>query len=212
MRFSPNRFNRHLANLGQQYLWSQSFGCSCVNPNSGAPDPRCQVCLGKGVFWPSSVEVVAATASQKTQMNWQQGGMYEAGDIVVSIPGDSPLWDAGQFDRVVMLNASDRFSQPFVRGAVSERLLFRPQRFERVFWKHPQTQAIVEGGLPVAAANGTLSWPNGGEPPAGTSYSLTGWKHSEYFVYMDLPRNRNMHSGARLPKYVVLRRWDLMGR
>ena len=212
MLLSPTRFNRHLNKIGQRYLWSQSFGCSCVSPSSGAPDTRCQICLGKGVFWPETVEVVAATASQKTQAQWEKSGMFEAGDIVITIPGNSPLWDAGQFDRVVMLNGSDRFSQPFVRGAVSERLLFKPERFERVFWKNPQTGALVEGELPVAASDGTLSWPDGGEPPAGTSYSLTGWKRSEYFIYTELPKNRNMHKGARLPKSAVLRRWDLMGR
>lgn len=211
MRFSPNRFNRHLANLGQQYLWRRSYGCSCVSPSSGAPDPRCGLCSGKGYFWDPAVQVGAATASQKTQMTWQQMGQYEAGDIVVTVPENSPLWDAGQFDRVVMLNATDRFSQPLVRGAPTERLLFAPQSIERVFWRHPQTQGLVEGGIPSVAADGRLAWVSG-EPPMGVSYSLTGTKLVEYFVYQELPRNRNMHNGVRLPKYCVLRRWDLFGR
>ncbi|MOA60540.1 hypothetical protein D3C78_1854430 [compost metagenome] len=61
------------------------------------------------------------------------------------------------------------------------------------------------------AADGRLAWA-AGEPPPGTTYSLTGWKFSEYFVFGDYPANRNMHSGMKLPKRVVLRRWDLMGR
>lgn len=211
MRFSVQKFNRHLNNLGQNYVWRRSYACSCVTPTSGAPDRKCQVCAGKGHFWLDGVACAAATASQKTQAKWEKSGMFEAGDIVVSIPENSPMWDCGQFDRIMMLNASDRFSMPLTRGATSERIIFTVEKLERVFWKHPQTQAIIEGGLPTISANGSLTWTSG-EPPPGTSYSITGRKRSEYFVYMDFPRNRNMHYGFRLPKTTVLRRFDLFGR
>lgn len=211
MKFTPSKFDRHLSNLGQDYLWRRSYACSCVSPTSGAPDPKCSVCVGKGHYWLDGVKAVAATANQKTQLTWQKMGMYESGDIAITVPQNSPLWDAGQFDRVVMLNATDRFSLPLVRGAPSERLLFSVASIERVFWKHQTTQAIIEGGIPHVASNGTLTWTDG-EPPAGRGYSITGKKRSEYFIYTDLPRNRNMHYGYRLPKTLVIRRWDLFGR
>jgi hypothetical protein len=59
---------------------------------------------------------------------------------------------------------------------------------------------------------GNLSWPNGGGPPIGVTYSLTGTKFDEYFIFLNLPSDRNEHEGARLPKKVTLRKWDLFGR
>jgi hypothetical protein len=111
-----------------------------------------------------------------------------------------------------MLNATDKFSKPLVRGGNPERLLFVPERIDRVFWKDPIDQHLVEGSLPTIDDSGVPSWSGAGAPPAGVTYSLTGWKYSEYFVFGDFPANRNMHQGMRLPKRVVLRRWDLYGR
>lgn len=211
MRFNPTAFNRHLANMGQQVNWRASFGCSCFTPNSGAPDTKCKLCSGKGRIWDAPRGTVVGICKQDTQAEWADSGLWEAGDLVVTIPADSPMWDSGQFDRVTALNAADRFSLPLQRGAVTEKMLFVPKSIERVFWRHPQTGLLVEGGIPKVADNGTLTW-TAGEPPPGMTYSVTGWKYSEYFVFGDFPANRNMHSGMRLPKRVVLRRWDLFGR
>lgn len=211
MRLSPTAFNRHLAHVGQQVLWRASNQCPCINPTSGQPDPRCQHCSGKGHIWKTGVPSVAGAAGQKTQAQWAQAGQWANGDIVFTLPGNQPIWDMGQFDRVVMLNASDKFSQPMTRGGPTERLLFTPERLDRVFWIDKVTKAIVEGGVPTASSTGVLSWASG-EPPPGQVYSLTGRRFSEYFCFQDLVSNRNEHSGAHLPRKVVLRRFDLLGR
>lgn len=212
MRFNPARFDRHLANMGQQLLWRAAYSCSCVNPDSGAPDPACQLCKKKGRIWVAAKETVCGVAKQDTQAEWANAGMWEAGDLVVSIPQSSPMWDAGQYDRVTMLNAADRFSLPLTRGAPNDNLsLYHVKSIERCFWKHPTTQALIEGGIPSVSATGVLTWAER-EPPMGTKYSLTGWKFADYFVWGDFPSSRNEHSGMRLPKRVVLRRWELMGR
>lgn len=212
MRFNQNRFNRHIANIGQQIKWRPAFACSCVNPTSGAPDPKCTLCRKKGRIWGAAQDTVCGLTKQDTQAEWANSGMYEAGDLVVTIPENSPMWDSGQFDRVTMLNATDRFSQPLTRGSATDDLsLFAVKSIDRVFWKHPQTQALIEGGIPTVAPDGTLTWADR-EPPMGTSYSITGWKYSEYFYWGDFPSSRNMHSGMRLPKRVVLRRWALLDR
>ena len=81
-----------------------------------------------------------------------------------------------------------------------------------LFWLHPQTRALVEGGIPVFDSHGAPSWPNGGEPPPGATYSISGEKFSEYFIFDQFPSDRNQHSGMRLPKRVVARQFDLFGR
>lgn len=211
MRFNPAAFDRHLLGIGQRVAWRRSWACPCTNSATGQPDPKHQLCMGKGRLWDPPVETVAGVASQKVQMQWAQSGLYEAGDMVLSIPQVSPLWEAGQFDRVTALNSTDVFSQTMVRGAPSERLLFQPASLTRCFWLHPQTREPHDGSLPVVT-NGQLSWPSGGEPPPGATYSLTGTKNSEFYLYTELTSDRNQHQGMRLPRRVVARKFDLFGR
>lgn len=212
MRFNAAAFDTFLGGIGQSVTWRRSFACTCVSPTSGSPDPKHQLCGGKGRIWEPPVGSVVGVASQKVLTQWMASGQWENGDTILSVPQSSPLWDAaGQYDRVTMLNATDVFSQPMTRGAITERLLFVPASIERVFWLHPQTGVIVEGGKPAVSPDGLLTWTSG-EPPTGVNYSLTGRKYHEYFVFGELPGSRNQHGGMRLPKKMVARKWDLFGR
>lgn len=212
MRFNPAAFDRHLLNIGQKVQWRRSYACACVNPATGQPDPKHALCSGKGRLWDPPVDTVTGIASQNVQVEWQNSGLFEAGDMVLSIPQASPMWDAGQFDRILLLNSTDVFSQPLTRGAPTERLLFTPASLTRCFWLHPQNRnQVVEGPLPVIDAEGRPTWASGGPPP-GVVYSLTGTKFDEYFVFLQLPSDRNQHSGMRLPRRITARRWDLFGR
>lgn len=214
MRFNAAAFDRFLGDIGQSVLWRQSFSCACVDRRSGNPDPKHALCQGKGRLWNPPIETVTGIASQKVEAEWAQSGLWESGDMVLSIPQSSQLWDAGQFDRVTMLNSTDVFSQPLVRGDVTERLLFQPVSIMRCFWLSPEDRnVIVEGRPPVVDVNGNLSWTGGlGEPPPGIIYSLTGTKNSEYYIFGAFPSDRNQHQGMRLPKKVVARKWDLFAR
>lgn len=213
MQFNSRAFDTFLTGIGQKVLWRRSFACACVNPSSGQPDPKHALCMGKGRIWDAPVETVTGVGGHKAQLKWAAMGMWEAGDLVLSIPQSSPLWNSGAFDRVTALNAVGVFSQPMVRGAPSEKLLFKPATVDRCFWLHPATRAVVEGGIPVVSDTGVPSWPGGaGEPPAGTTYSLTGTKYAEYFLFDEIPGGRNQHSGMPLPKFAVARRFDLFSR
>lgn len=213
MRFNPSRFDRLLTNIGQRVLWRHSYSCACLNPASGQPDPKHALCGGKGRIWDAPVATVSGIANQSTQSKWAGMGKWATGDLVLSVPQASPLWGAGMYDRITMLDATDGFSLPLVRGAPSERLLFQPASISRVFWLDPMTRLPVDGGAPVVAADGTLSWPPGvAAPPAGATYSLSGAKLNEYFIFDNFPNDRNEHSGMRLPRRVVARQWDLFSR
>lgn len=213
MRFNPVRFDEFLREIGQNVAWRRSYACACVSPSSGQPDPKHALCLGKGRIWEAPVTTITGIASQKVQLEWAKLGMWEQGDLVLSIPQASPLWEAGQFDRVTSLNSTDVFSQPLVRGAPSERLLFKPATLTRCFWLHPTTRQIIDGELPSVSDDGLLSWVDGaGEPPPGATYSLTGTKYGEYFLWGEMPSDRNQHGGMRLPRRVVARRFDLFSR
>ena len=212
MRFNEAWFNKHLNGMGQTVLWRRSYSCPCINPSSSASDPTCPNCRGKGHTFDAPIEAVVAPASQKTQSEWAKLGLWVDGDIVVTLPASSTMYaDAGDGDRVTMLNATDKFNVILTHGAPSEVLLFKPVQIDRVFWRHPQTKALIDGGIPVVSDTGQLTW-TAGEPPLGASYSMSGRRYSEYHLFNGFPSNRNMHHGAKLPKRVVMRKYDLAQR
>lgn len=210
MFLNPARFNSHLLHMGQNVAWRKAYACPCRNPNSGASDPKCPQCAGKGQLWDASIDSVVGVTGSKVQKEWAQFGNYESGDTVVSIGSDSPLYEMGQFDRVTLLNAPEQFSITLVRGAPTERLIGKIESISRVFWLDAQ-KALVQGGIPQVDDNGRLTWETG-EPPAGTQFGISGVKLQEFFCFGPYPSNRNEHQGARLPKRVVLRKFDLWGR
>lgn len=211
MQLNPQAFNALIDNMGESFLWRMAFSCPCVNPLSGSPKPGCLQCNGKGRIWNNPIECTAGVCSSSTQLNWTKMGRAETGDLVLIIAENSALYAVGQFDRVTAKTSTDPFSLPLVRGAPTERIFGPVQVFTRVFWLDASS-AIVEGGLPVQAADGTLSWPNGGAPPAGTTYSISGSRYTEYFCFGAYSSDRMKHHGARLPRKMVMRRFDLYGR
>jgi hypothetical protein len=211
MQLNPGAFNRHLAHMGQQVRWRRAYSCPCTNEFSGASLPNCPQCNGKGHIWTSpGVDSVIGVTQQKINPKWQEFGNYEQGDVTLSIPADSPLYEIGRFDRVMLMNATERFSRIYTHGQ-NERLDVPVVEITRVFWLNEDKTAQVEGGIPTFDGAGNLTW-SSGEPPAGMQYSIAGTRHVEYYVWDELPQHRNEHSGATLPKKVPARRFDLFGR
>lgn len=211
MQLNPGAFNGLLDNLGEWFQWRRSFACPCINPSSGAPLAGCPHCSGKGRLWEAPTRAKAGVASSKIQQEWARLGQWASGDTVLSIPENSPLYDIRQFDRVAAETSTDDFSLPMVHGGVKERIHGQIKEVSRVFW-FDAVGNQVEGGKPVIAADGTLTWPNGGEPPAGKPYSITGSRYSEFYCFGAFSDDRMKHAGARLPRRMVLRKFDLLGR
>jgi hypothetical protein len=211
MTLQPKAFNAWLAHIGQQVKWQASYACPCSNPVSGASKPQCPLCNGRGIQWASPVDCVIGVASQKVQRNWAQFGNFESGDAVCVLPEDSSCFEMGKFDRVLMMNSKDKFSLVLTHGAPDEFVNYQVADVTRVFWLNPAGDTVIEGGIPTVASNGALTWASGA-PPSATQYTITGDKFSEYFCFGPYPSDRNEHSGARLPKNVVLRLFDLFNR
>lgn len=206
MKLSPAAFNRFLRHIGQDMSWRQSFLCPCRNINSASAKADCTVCFGKGVYWGDEICGYAGISGMDVQKQWFDFGMAELGDVVITLPSDTDMYDMAQFDRVVMTNSTQPFSVVLKRG--EECLLFRPVSVDYVTWF--KNGVIVQDGKPVIEG-GKPKWISGG-PPDGTIYTIGGRRHPEYFMYQDFPQDRAHHHGARLPRKVVLRKFDLFGR
>ncbi|MBI1207446.1 MAG: hypothetical protein GC191_09195 [Azospirillum sp.] len=211
MKLSPSAFSALLGEMGQDVLWRRANICPCRDEYSGAATQGCAVCDARGVFWDAAVEAWTGLAGAKSVREWSHFGMWESGDVVFTIPGDSPLYAAAEFDRVVMINSSEAFSVPLVRGVSGERLSFPVLRVDSAIWI--ADGAIVNGDLPAIAGDGSVDWSGVAlAPDVGTQYSLSGRRHTEYFIFKDLVQDRAHFHGLALPRKVVARRFDLFGR
>lgn len=209
MRLSPTAFNRHLNGLGQSFDWRRGYACPCVNPNSGQAKANCKQCAGKGRLWGDAVTGTAGVVSQSRLRNYATFGVWDADDMMLSIPSDSPLYAMGQYDRVEAKNRTEPFSINFIRG-LNDKIHFDVVSLERCFRLDAQ-ENIVELPLPTINPDGSFSWASGA-PPAQAQFSLTGRRRPEYYCYLELPTDRPMQQGSPLPRKVVLRRFDLFGR
>jgi len=213
MRLNPKAFDAFLAGdsgIGQEFLWRRSWACPCRDPHSGAADPQCPQCSGKGRIWGQAVPGRAGMTAQNIKKEWIQAGLYESGDATITVPESSPIYEAGQFDRLTLLNSTDAFSVSLTRGDVAERLWFRVAALSRVFWIDGDG-VIVDGGLPSVSEDGIITW-GSGAPDVGVQYSISGTKFNEYYIPYSMPSDRAEHYGARLPKKIIARAFDLFGR
>ena len=213
----PAEFDAMLNEMGQAAEWRPSYDCPCRAEYSGAADPDCPVCNGKGVTWGDAVTGTVAVAGQKVQQAWAKLGMYEQGDMVLTLPTDSPVFAMGQFDRVTMMDSTVPFSRVLTHTG-GELLQVRVSGITRVFWR--AAGDIVVGALPTVGSDGALAWPAPdpddpdapGEPPEGVQYSITGRRHPEYFALKEFPQDRAHFGGTLFPRRVALREMDLFSR
>lgn len=213
MRLSGAAFNRHLRHMGQDVEWRKSSLCPCQNEFSAAPQTSCGICHGKGYTWAAGVAGVVGVTGQRASVQYKEFGEYMEGDSLLSVQADSVLYEIGKYDRVSLLNATDRFSVTRVHDD-NDLLDLRLKEITRIHWLTEDLSAEVEGVIPSWDSDtGQLTWADPeGEPPAGAQYTITGTRYMEYFVWTDMSGDRNMHQGETLPRKVPVRLWDLFGR
>lgn len=211
MYLEPSAFNAFLSHIGQQVSWRPASACPCLNSYSGSPDPACPQCAGKGRIWGVASVGHVGVSGAKVQREWASFGLWEQGDIVLTLPSDSVAYAMNQYDRVLMLNTTVPFSQVLQAGETT--LPHSMATVDRVFWLDPVTKAIVEGHIPTSvSAAGVMTFATGEAPPVDVQFSVSGRRHPEYFCYGEFAQDRAHHMGRDLPRRVVIRRFDLYGR
>lgn len=211
MQLDPQAFNEFLANWAQAVSWRRADFCPCRSTDTGSPNPACKVCQN-GIIWRAAVSATLAISGQKVQDQWARHGMWTKGDVVCTLAEDQPLYDMSENDRVLFMQSSVPFSLPRVNTG-PQLMGFVPTKIDRVFWLNEDLTAQVEGKIPDVSDETTeLTWSEGGEPPDGTQYTISGRRNPEFFAFMDIAQDRAHHGGKRLPRKIVLRAFDLFGR
>jgi len=208
VKLSPKKFNRFVARIGQNVSWKRAYDCPCKDPNSGAASYDCLICDGVGHVWDDALPCNLALSGQKIQRQWADFGAWENGDVVVTIGSDSPVYKAGEFDRITLEDSSAPFSITKIHDG-SERLPFKIVVIDRIFWLDDESN-IINGEIPTVDVDGSLTWIV--SPPSGIQYSITGRRRPEYYMYQEFPQDRAHFQGAALPRRVVLRSFELMSK
>lgn len=213
MRLQPAAFNRHLESVGQRFQWRRSALCPCRAGHSGGARTDCPVCEGVGWSWGRESPAFAGVIGAKAARAYADFGRWQDGDVMLSVPASSPLWMAGENDRVRMEQGHMPFQRRLVRDG-SDRLNVRVVALERCTWLSPDGETLLDADLPrVDPLTGVVSWGDGANAPdPGAQYTLRGTRRPEYFLFKDLPVTRAHSQGQALPKRMLLRVFDLFGR
>jgi len=207
VRLVGAEFDALLNDVGQEFLWRKATACPCLNPHSGQPKSTCTHCGSKGRIWASPIQGKSGVISRSQQKKMAGFGVYDEGDIMLSIPSDSPIYAIGMYDRIQALHRTEPFSVVLLSG-INDVIKFTPTQIDSVTWIDAN-DAVISGTVP-AIVNGALVW-SGVVPPAKVSYALSGRRALDYYCYQDLPLDRPHQFGEKLPRRVVLRRFDLFG-
>jgi hypothetical protein len=215
MQLSVARCNALLNEMGQAVTWAKSYQCPYERGTfSGAAPANCPVCAGKGYIWDPPVSATVGLTGMKGRRQWESMGRYETGDVVVTAGSDSPFWSAKEYDRVVFIQSTEPFDS-ILNHTGSETLTFPVTTVDRAFWVDPESFAVTDADIPTVGfgENPTVTWASGQTaPPDGTDYTISGRRIPEYFVFADLPSDRAHFGGLALPRRIVLRKFDLLGK
>ncbi|MBT9099986.1 hypothetical protein KFZ76_19995 [Methylovulum psychrotolerans] len=204
---NPLLFNQLLNQVGQAVAWRRAVACPCVSRDSGQPRVDCAQCFGAGHIWGEPTAAQAGVISGAQAQALEGFGLLDVGDVVLSIPSDSPLYAIGGYDRVQLCNRTEPFSLVLVAGL--NGVDFVVAQVDSVVWLD-STDTLVSGSVPEVEG-GRLRW-QGLVPPDGVAYTLTGRRYPEYYCYQDQPVDRPHQFGASLPRRVALKRYGLLGR
>lgn len=208
--FNVDGLNNMLSSLGQTAQWQQARICPCRSSTSGGANVNDPVCGGTGYLWSNPIACKIALEAMNTGREYAMTAEWEKGDIVATLPSDSPAYQAGEYDRLTLTQSSLRINHILTRG-VNDALRYRhPISIEEVFSVVGGAKTILTPNLDFSLIGNAISW-NTNVIPVGTQYSITYTAHPEYFFYKELVMDRP-HGGRSLPRKVHLRLMELFGR
>lgn len=147
-----------------------------------------------------------------TQREFATRGEYDVMDIQLTVDraapdgSPNPLWDAGEHDRVILLDTWRRHSQHLQRG-VLDALVYRRVRDVRLTSVVSGALRVWEPGTDYVVEDGRVVWQAGRGPARQAHYAAEAQVSPEYYVFQVLPQTRHM-DGQDMPRRFVLRGFE----
>ena len=184
-------FDDQVQNVGLRFGWMKSHSCPCtyaINGKWGTPNPACQTCGGRGVYWDAPVSFSGLLTYMHTQAAPDEPGAVTSETLghmlmaspVITIPWQGPypdnenvVWNlASTFDAYVEYDATTRYDSVLVAG--SQQVL--PYQWGVKILAVAAYATGVNAIAPVASGN--YSYSNGVVTlsslvyPPGTAYTV----------------------------------------
>lgn len=225
-------FNKLLQNYGINLMWRKSHQCPCLygGPLPGSPDPQCQNCQGRGIYWdaPSSpfMGLLTWRHMSPTPDEWgarlhDEAGLLQHGEPTLTIPftdgASGQIWQqATVYDAFVEVNATARFTADLVVGgvqAVPYQYGLNIPATGAVTFYNTQTHAVSSvAGYVVSGASVTLP----SSFPQGTNYSVEFIANPVFVAFRNagaMPMSRPFGGGVtNLPRRFRVQSLDLWSR
>lgn len=212
--FNVNDLNQNLNDKSQQATWETASPCPCKAKRTGGADAQCPVCFGVGVIWNNATICRIALQGMKSVKEFAMLGMWEKGDIMVSLPSDSAAYECGENDRFTLDDSRLRISQVLTRSATVDLLKYTSiMSIEQIWAIASGARVDFTRGIDYALVGNVITWlaPAAVPLPVGTQYSVVYVAHPQYYVYRDLVTDRP-HGSQDLPRKVHLRLMELFSR
>ncbi len=197
----PNApFDQLINAYGLQMTWQKSHACPCSSGGgtqsrllmTGAPDPQCQTCGGRGVYWdaPQGPFTVMLTFMHRAFSKDEPGaamdnkyGLVQEGEPTLTIPSSvtAPYQQASLYDAWVNINAETYYETNLTVGGnetvpYQQSLSIAASGAVKVY--DPAThQVVAVSGYTVSG--GTVTLP--GQYPPGTGY-VVGFTAAPVYV------------------------------
>jgi hypothetical protein len=124
-----------LAQVGIRLAWKKSHSCPCQwgGPLPGSPDPACQTCSGRGIYWDDAstpfMGLLTWSAGSLTPNDFgaredQAVGQIQRGEPTITIPYNAGpsgiIWqNATLFDAFVEIDSFERYTSNLTVGGVT---------------------------------------------------------------------------------------------
>ena len=125
-------FDQQVAGLGERFGWARAHVCPCAfaGGTPGSPNPECNTCFGKGVYWDAPIDTSANFTFMHTSAAPDEPGVFVGNDFgrtifgepIITLPNqgttnENTVWlYASTFDAYVQYDARVRFYSTLVAG------------------------------------------------------------------------------------------------
>ena len=193
--------------------WYQSMFCPCYDIRSGQPNFNCTTCYGTGRLYLEPKTIKTLITNVKQDKNYSIVGVWELGTCRCTPKAEINI---GVLDRIIFKNLILTFSEIINRSERPELInkdllrfysivnIIRVQTLTTIYTPEIDYKIIKDNN------NAFIEWQTGGQKPAsGQQYSII-YEHRPEWISWDIPQVRSDSDEHQMPKFVVLRRKDLV--
>lgn len=197
LTLDPARFDQLIYTNGVRLWWMKNHNCPCTygGPTPGSPDPSCETCKGRGVYWDDPVGPIiglitfihtSPTPDEPGAIMNEDEGLAMNGEpaLTIGYSTASGIWDeAGLFDQFVEYDTTSRMQINLIKGSqetiVYANNLYVPASGAVTLYDAVNKRVITNASYTVSGVQVLLS----SGYPDGTPFTVSFYAAPSYVAY-----------------------------